>query len=49
MGLTEQKAREQGRQIKIGKFPFKASGKAQATGETEGMVKVCLLYTSRCV
>jgi len=42
MGLTEQKAREQGRQIKIGKFPFKASGKAQATGETEGMVKVVL-------
>ena len=42
MGLTEQKAREQGRKIKIGKFPFKASGKAQATGETEGMVKVVL-------
>ena len=42
LGLTEQKAREQGRKIKIGKFPFKASGKAQATGETEGMVKVVL-------
>ncbi len=42
MGLTEQKARSDGRKVKIGKFPFKASGKAQATGETEGFVKVVL-------
>jgi len=42
MGLTEQKARAEGRNVKIGKFPFRASGKAQATGETEGLVKVVL-------
>ena len=42
MGLTEQRARELGKKVKVGKFPFKASGKAQATGETEGLVKVVL-------
>lgn len=39
-GLTETQAREQGRDIKIGKFPFAASGKALALGELEGMVKL---------
>ena len=39
-GLTEAQARERGHSIKIGKFPFSASGKALALGETEGMVKV---------
>ena len=39
-GLTEQQAREQGLDIKIGRFPFQASGKALALGETEGMVKL---------
>ena len=42
MGLTEQRARELGKKVKVGKFPFRASGKAQATGETEGLVKVVL-------
>ena len=40
LGLTEQKAREKGYELKIGKFPFSASGKARATGETEGLVKL---------
>jgi dihydrolipoamide dehydrogenase len=40
MGMTEKKLREQGRQIKIGKFPFTASGRALAAGETEGFVKL---------
>ena len=40
MGFTEKKLREQGRQIKIGKFPFSASGRALAAGETEGFVKL---------
>jgi dihydrolipoamide dehydrogenase len=40
IGLTEQKARESGYDIKIGKFPFMASGKAFATGEREGFVKI---------
>ena len=39
-GLTEAKAVEQGYEVKVGKFPFLASGKALAIGETEGMVKV---------
>jgi dihydrolipoamide dehydrogenase len=40
VGLTEKQAREKGIDIKIGKFPFSASGKARAIGETAGMVKV---------
>ena len=40
MGLTESQAREQGHEVKIGKFPFRASGKAVAIGETAGMVKL---------
>ncbi len=39
VGLTEAQARESGGNIKIGKFPFTANGKAIALGETEGMVK----------
>lgn len=39
-GLTEQQAREQGYGVKIGKFPFQASGKAVAIGETAGTVKL---------
>ena len=39
-GLTEEQAREQGHTVKIGRFPFAASGKALALGETEGMVKL---------
>ncbi len=40
VGLTEKAARDQGLEIKVGKFPFTASGKAVASGETEGFVKV---------
>ena len=39
MGLTEKKARDTGRELKVGKFPFSASGRALAAGETEGFVK----------
>ncbi len=40
VGLTEEKAIEKGYDIKVGKFPFTASGKAQASGKSEGFVKV---------
>jgi dihydrolipoamide dehydrogenase len=40
MGYTEKKAREAGYEIKIGKFPFVASGRALAAGETDGFVKL---------
>jgi dihydrolipoamide dehydrogenase len=39
VGLTETKAKEQGLQIKIGRFPFAGNGKAIALGEPEGLVK----------
>ncbi|MFW5656883.1 MAG: dihydrolipoyl dehydrogenase [Bacteroidota bacterium] len=40
MGLTEKAAREAGYEIKIGKFPYTASGKASAAGAKEGFVKL---------
>jgi dihydrolipoamide dehydrogenase len=40
VGYTEAKAKEAGYEIKVGKFPFMASGKASAAGATEGFVKV---------
>ena len=40
IGVTEARARENGREVAVGKFPFTASGKAVALGETEGFVKV---------
>ena len=40
VGLTEAKAKENGREVSVGKFPFTASGKAVAMAETEGFVKV---------
>jgi len=40
VGLTEAKAREQGYDVKVGRFPFSASGKARIIGEEEGFVKV---------
>ncbi len=40
VGLTEQQALEQGYDLKIGKFPFTASGKAKAAGTSDGFVKV---------
>ena len=39
VGMTEAKAKESGRKIKVGKFPFMANGKAIAMGESEGLVK----------
>jgi dihydrolipoamide dehydrogenase len=42
VGLTEQAARDAGKNIAVGRFPFTASGKAVATDETEGMVKVII-------
>jgi dihydrolipoamide dehydrogenase len=39
VGLTEAKAKEAGREIKVGRFPFIGNGKAIALGEPEGMVK----------
>ena len=59
MGLTEQAAREKGHEVKIGRFPFAANGKAVALGLPDGFVKLVAdarygeilgahLYRSRC-
>lgn len=40
VGMTEKKAKEAGYDIKVGKFPFIASGKATANGDTDGFIKV---------
>lgn len=40
VGMTEQQAKDAGYELKVGKFPFVASGKATAAGATEGFVKV---------
>tara|TARA_A100000164_G_scaffold37511_1_gene28664 strand:+ start:96 stop:1487 length:1392 start_codon:yes stop_codon:yes gene_type:complete len=40
VGFTEKQAIEKGYKIKIGKFPFSASGKAQAAGKSDGFIKV---------
>lgn len=40
VGYTEKAAKEAGYQLKVGKFPYSASGKARAAGHTEGFVKV---------
>ncbi len=40
VGFTEKAAKEAGYEIKVGKFPFTASGKASAAGKKEGFVKV---------
>ncbi|HUS53693.1 MAG TPA: dihydrolipoyl dehydrogenase [Thermohalobaculum sp.] len=40
VGMTEAKAKEAGRKIKVGRFPFIGNGKAIALGESEGMMKV---------
>ena len=39
VGLTEARAKEGGREVKIGRFPFRGNGKAIALGEPEGLVK----------
>ena len=40
LGKTETQAKELGREIKVGKFPFRPNGKAQALGELDGQVKI---------
>jgi dihydrolipoamide dehydrogenase len=40
IGLTEKRAREEGYDVKVAKFPFSASGKARILGEEEGFVKI---------
>jgi dihydrolipoamide dehydrogenase len=40
VGLTEKQAKEKGYELKVGKFPFTASGKAKASGTPDGFVKV---------
>lgn len=40
VGLTEKQAKEKGYEIKVGKFPLSASGKATANGNTDGFIKV---------
>ena len=40
VGMTEKQAKENGYDILIGKFPFSASGKAKASGNSEGFIKV---------
>jgi dihydrolipoamide dehydrogenase len=42
IGLTERAAKEKGLKFKIGKFPYAASGKARAIGESEGFVKLII-------
>jgi len=42
VGMTEKAAREAGYEIKVGKFPFSASGKASAAGAKDGFVKLIL-------
>jgi len=39
VGLTEDEVNEKGIEVKVGRFPFSANGKALAVGETEGMIK----------
>ena len=39
VGITEQAAKAEGREIKVGRFPFRVNGKAVAAGEVEGFVK----------
>jgi len=40
VGMTEKQAREKGHEVKVGKFPFSAIGRAQIHGETAGFVKM---------
>ncbi|MBU2555498.1 MAG: dihydrolipoyl dehydrogenase [Bacteroidetes bacterium] len=40
VGMTEKQAKEAGYEVKVGKFPFSASGKASAAGKKDGFVKV---------
>ncbi|MGS0746932.1 dihydrolipoyl dehydrogenase [Halpernia sp. GG3] len=40
VGMTEKQAKEKGYELKIGKFPFSANGKATANGDNDGFIKV---------
>jgi dihydrolipoamide dehydrogenase len=40
IGKTEAQAREGGREVRVGKFPFRPNGKAQALGELDGQIKI---------
>lgn len=40
VGMTEKQAKEKGYDLKVGKFPFSANGKATANGDTDGFIKV---------
>ncbi|CAN5783326.1 dihydrolipoyl dehydrogenase [soil metagenome] len=40
VGMTEEEAKANGREFKVGKFPFMANGRAKAMGDTDGMVKI---------
>jgi dihydrolipoamide dehydrogenase len=42
IGLTERAAKESGKKFRVGRFPFSASGKARAIGETDGFVKLII-------
>ncbi len=42
IGLTERAAKDSGKKFRVGKFPFSASGKARAIGETDGFVKLII-------
>jgi dihydrolipoamide dehydrogenase len=46
VGMTEAKAKESGRKVKVGKFPFIGNGKAIALGEAEGFIKTVFDETS---
>jgi len=39
VGLTEEEAKQSGREIRVGKFPFSANGRARTMGESAGFVK----------
>lgn len=48
-GLSEEEAKKQGFSVKIGTFPFVASGRALSTNETEGFIKVIIDETSEAI
>jgi dihydrolipoamide dehydrogenase len=47
VGLSEKQARDQGVEVKVGKFPFQAIGRALIHGETDGFVKIVADQTGR--
>jgi dihydrolipoamide dehydrogenase len=49
LGLTEAQAKERGIQVTTGRFPFRASGKAMATGDTDGFVKLVVEANSNAI